>query len=200
MDVQMPEMDGLEATRHIRAREQGTGRHVPVVALTAHALTGDRERFLAAGMDAYVSKPLNGAELFQTIRDVVTTTSSKTVEASPPPEDPRPVLDRDGAIARLGGNAQLLPEFAGLLVGQCDKLLPQIADAVQTGDAKKLRHAAHTLKSAVAFFGAPQAKEAAQRLEEMGDAGELEGSAPVLAKLKAEVDRLLAALRETVLS
>jgi two-component system sensor histidine kinase/response regulator len=67
MDVQMPEMDGLETTGHIRAREQGTGRHVPVIAMTAHAMKGDRERCLQAGMDGYISKPVQPAELFEAI-------------------------------------------------------------------------------------------------------------------------------------
>ena len=70
MDVQMPQMDGLEATAAIRAREHATGGHMPIIALTAHAMTGDRERCLAAGMDAYVSKPLRPDELFATIESV----------------------------------------------------------------------------------------------------------------------------------
>jgi CheY-like chemotaxis protein len=71
MDVQMPRLDGIDATRAIRAAEAFSGRHVPIIAITAHAMTGDRERFLEAGMDAYVPKPLDAALLFETIEQVL---------------------------------------------------------------------------------------------------------------------------------
>src|SRR5204863_7953110 len=71
MDVQMPDMDGLEVTAAIRHREAPTGRHLPIIALTAHAMKGDRERFLAAGMDGYVAKPVRDQELWDTIDAVV---------------------------------------------------------------------------------------------------------------------------------
>jgi PAS domain S-box-containing protein len=196
MDVQMPEMDGMEATRRIRTQEQKTGRHTPIIALTAHAITGDRERFLAAGMDCYVTKPLRGEELVKAMHDLVPKSdpAATVVEVA----DTGEIFDRDGAIARLGGNPDFLPEVVGLFVSQCEKLMPQLAEAVRLGDAKKLRHVAHTLKGAIAFFGAPQAKELAQQLERMGDAGTLDGSEAVLARFTTEVDRLLAVLREQV--
>jgi CheY-like chemotaxis protein len=75
MDVQMPEMDGLEATTKIRESEQGTSNHIPIIAITAHAMKGDREQFLAAGMDSYVSKPIRPDALFETIKKVLATTS-----------------------------------------------------------------------------------------------------------------------------
>jgi len=79
MDVQMPEMDGLEATVAIRAREQSTGGHVPIIAMTAHAMVGDKERCLASGMDAYISKPLQALELFQAIEALVPTSKPSTI-------------------------------------------------------------------------------------------------------------------------
>jgi two-component system, sensor histidine kinase and response regulator len=81
MDIQMPEMDGLEATAHIRTQERTTGAHIPIIAVTAHTLDNDRERCLAAGMDGYVAKPIQAAELWQVITEVATPLSAATSPA-----------------------------------------------------------------------------------------------------------------------
>src|SRR5437879_13261288 len=106
MDVQMPEMDGLEATASIRARERATGRHLPIIAMTAHAMKGDRERCLEAGMDGYVSKPVRAADLLEEI--------DKQVRRAQPTL--RVVLDRAALLERLEGDAELLAEMVGALL------------------------------------------------------------------------------------
>src|SRR6202011_264927 len=121
MDVQMPEMDGFEATARIRPREQGTGRHIPIVAMTAHAMKGDRERCLEAGMDGYVSKPIQARELLRAIEQLVPEAVGMAPEAQGerprgdgrdqpvtgsegPPEAQAPVgLDGAALLARVGG-------------------------------------------------------------------------------------------------
>ena len=85
MDLQMPEMDGFEATSAIREKERSTGRHIPIIAMTAHALKGDQDRCLAAGMDGYISKPIRTSEMFSTIEDVLSRFRNNTDEAEPAP-------------------------------------------------------------------------------------------------------------------
>jgi CheY-like chemotaxis protein len=187
MDVQMPEMDGLETAAALREREKRTGGHVPVIALTAHAMKGDKERCLAAGMDGYVTKPLRARELFQTLERLV----------APPPEDTP--LDRAAALEQAGGDVTLLGELADLFLSECPKLLAAISEAVRSQDAGRLRQAAHTLKGSVSNFAARSAVAAAERLEQLGKTGDLTGADEALAALQTEVERLqpaLAALRK----
>jgi signal transduction histidine kinase/DNA-binding response OmpR family regulator len=147
MDVQMPDMDGLEATAHIRAREKETGRRLPVVAMTARAMAGDRERCLAAGMDGYVMKPIRDEDLRQAIRSIT------------PPAPP--AFDPTAALERVGGDKDVLASLVQLFRTDSARLLPEIRAAVEEGDATRLNRAAHTLKGMVGFFGAAGATEAA---------------------------------------
>jgi signal transduction histidine kinase/CheY-like chemotaxis protein len=201
MDMQMPDMDGLEATRLIRAREDGTGRHVPVVAMTAHAMEGVRERCLAAGMDGYVSKPIRDRELWGAIAAVVPAGVGQVFEPDEPrsqagkPDLPEPptddmVLDRESALGRVGGNLDLLRQLAGVFREDCARLVPEVREALARGDAAGLREAAHTLKGMVGFFAAPAATVAARRLEQLGEQGQLDGSEEVLATLVREIERV----------
>jgi CheY-like chemotaxis protein len=200
MDVQMPEMDGFAATAAIRKREKASGGHVPIVALTAHAMKGDRERCLASGMDAYVSKPLRAEELFETIARLVPVAgAAKSVPREHEPPTVRApstgaVFDRTEALAAIEGDEELLRELIGLFLAQADKLVPEIRGASERGDSKVLERAAHKLKGSMGSFGAELASETALRLEIMGRNGDLLQIDEAVADLEHEVARLRQAL------
>ena len=149
----MPEMGGLEATAAIRARERDTGGHVPIIALTAHAMSGDRERCLAAGMDAYVSKPLRPDELFSTIDWYRgPQRQSGASRATVPEPRPGPAVDRVALLAAFGGQATLLADAAGVFLTDAPLMLGRIRAAAQTGDLIEIAAAAHALKGAAGLF------------------------------------------------
>jgi PAS domain S-box-containing protein len=192
MDVEMPEMGGFEATAAIRASEP-QGRHLPIIALTAHAMKGDRERCLAAGMDDYLTKPIRGLELFRAMERLL------SHESIPPPAEhdssPAPdVLDRAAAMERVGGDPQLLRDLAAVFVTESPKWLKEIHEAIQAEDAMKLKRSAHTLKGAVGIFGATEAFEASLRLEKMGSQNDLSQVAQAWSLLEHALDRLRPAL------
>src|SRR5262249_10544546 len=149
MDVQMPEMDGLEATAAIRQKEKAAHSHIPIVALTAHAMSGDRERCLEAGMDAYISKPLQAAELL----DVVTSLVDVVDSGRPPVRDnggsSQVVFDRSKALAQTEGDVELLGQLVQLFFDQSAGLLPELRDAIARGDGKALERSAHKLKGSL---------------------------------------------------
>ena len=192
MDVQMPEMDGFEATAAIRAREAQTGVHLPIIAMTAHAMKGDRERCLAAGMDAYVAKPIRPEELFEAI-DAVTGVSGSRSE-QPAPAAVGDVLDEAAALAQMDGDAELLAEMARVLLQDCPNQLATIRAAITHGDSKLVERAAHKLKGSLGIFGAKQAFEAALRLETMAGGGDLAQAEETFAVLEAALKRLTPAL------
>ena len=177
MDVQMPEMGGFEATRAIRAHEKQTGGHVPIVAMTAHAMKGDKERCLEAGMDAYISKPVQAEELAQVIGQVVAEPSKGASAA----------FDLPALMVRLRGDTRLLKELADLFLAEQVKIQASIDDAVARRDAAALQYAAHALKGAVGNFLANDAFLAAQQLEELARGGDL-----------SEVDQARARVEETI--
>jgi CheY-like chemotaxis protein/HPt (histidine-containing phosphotransfer) domain-containing protein len=188
MDVQMPEMDGLQATVAIRDREKGSGGHIPIIAMTAYALKGDCERCLAAGMDGYVAKPARATDLVRAIE--------AAVPALPESGGPAPAegFDWKEALAAVAGDRQLLAELAELFLGECPGWMREIETAISAGDPVRLRSAAHTLKGGLGPFAAHAAFDAAFRLETMGRKGDLTGAAEALAVLTGEVVRLQPAL------
>jgi PAS domain S-box-containing protein len=187
MDVQMPEMDGLETTERLRAAEQGTGRRTPVIALTAHAMKGDRERFMAAGMDGYLAKPLRSADLEQAIAGCLAPTRDPQVEE---------VLDADGFLARLGGNARLAVEILDLFSADSEVRMRQIREALKEHARAPLARAAHTLRGALADLGAAKAVEAAGTLEAISRDGEVGGWEAALEALEKEMTRVARAVEE----
>ena len=218
MDVQMPEMDGLEATAAIRRAEAQTGGHVPIIAMTAHAMKGDRDRFLAAGMDGYVAKPVRPHELYAAVEGggpndedgllapagfdgLRRAQSSRELSRTEVP------FEWESALENVGGDGAMLRELAEIFFVECPKLMEQIREHIASADGPELRRAAHTLKGSAHVFGAEEAADAAHRLEEIGREGfdgELSrteafaDAEEALALLEDEVARLLPALRERV--
>jgi len=198
MDVQMPEMDGLETTEIIREKETG-GKHIPILAMTAHAMKGDRERCLEAGMDDYLSKPFKSKELYETIDKMVSSTNSE----SPAPAGDHDqciegVFDKEATLERLDGDATLLSEISALFLEDCDNLMHEISTAVENRDAPGLEHAAHTLKGAVGNFFAKAAVEAALNMEKIGRSGDLDRADENLSCLQQQIETLKIALTTLV--
>ncbi len=197
MDVEMPVMDGFAATAAIREREKETGRHIPIVAMTAHAMKGDRERCLEAGMDDYVPKPLRVEQLMEVIERL---TSGGKEEAAPAEPEPsvgaEPPFRLDQALERVGGDEDLLREIAEMFLSESQTLLEQARQAIVQGDAALLRRAGHTLKGLARNFGAEDAAQAALAVERIGDEGRLDEAPAATDRLQAEVARLSEALRD----
>jgi CheY-like chemotaxis protein/HPt (histidine-containing phosphotransfer) domain-containing protein len=191
MDVQMPEMDGLEATAAIRFRERGTGRHLPILAMTAHAMAGDRERCLDAGMDGYIQKPLRPDELIAAIERAV----GARADAPPGPRQDAGVdLDEKALLASYGGNGTLLCEVIEVFLAECPRTLETIRRAFERNDAGELAAAAHALKGSVGLFVQGGPYEVARRLEHAGRSGRIEQAGPLIAELEAGMDTLVDAL------
>ena len=192
MDVQMPEMDGLEATAAIRQAETPTGGHIPIIAMTAHAMKGDRDRFLAAGMDGYVAKPVRPHELYAAVEGCGPNAEAGLLASADVP------FAWDAALERVGGDEAMLRDLAEMFFAECPKLMQQIREHLAGADGPELRRAAHTLKGSAHVFGAEATAAAAHRLEEIGREEAFADAGEALALLEDEVARLLPALREQV--
>jgi len=188
MDVQMPEMGGLEATAAIRAKETASGRHVPILAMTAHALKGDRERCLSAGMDGYISKPIRPPEMFRTIEDL----NLRAETPSSPPDDS--LLDRREVLYRFDDDLQLLREAVEDFLDQCPTRLSGLREALACGDCSTVTRLAHALKGSAGNFAAHHAVDAAQKLETIGREGDVARGIEAFTELEAALERLKPAL------
>ena len=193
MDVQMPEMSGLETTAAIRERERTTGKHLPIIAMTAHALKGDRERCLAAGMDAYVPKPIDPKKLATAIETQIG--SAAAASSTPTKEGSRePGFDSNSVLERVGGDRELLKEVASLFFEDTPRLLAEIRAAIDHNDPPALERSAHRLKGSVSNFGAKAAQEAALRLELMGRAGDVSTASGRYQELERELAAVTSAI------
>ena len=193
MDIQMPEMNGFEATAAIREYEEETENHIPIIAMTAHAMKGDRERCLDSGMDGYVSKPIQAKALFAALAEL-SGDAPAAVDAAPEPEAGAsaevPALDYEEVAERFAGDTELVAELVDLFLEDLPRLMQEIEAAVATGDARALQRSAHTLKGAVGNFGAHPCFDASRELEYMGRDEELSGAADGFALLSSEMERL----------
>jgi signal transduction histidine kinase/CheY-like chemotaxis protein/HPt (histidine-containing phosphotransfer) domain-containing protein len=203
MDVQMPDMDGLQAVAALRRQEAGTGRRVPVIAVTAHAMQGDRERCLAAGMDGYVTKPISGATLARAIAAALDRPSAMpSVEDQP--QSPGPVatagensaLDAPALLRRLGGNRALLAQVVQLFRTDSTRRMSALAEAVASQDWARVRLEAHTLKGTLGNLCADGAYAAALRLEQLARNQSSAELAEAFQSLTAEMDTLQPVLAE----
>ena len=191
MDVQMPEMGGLEATALIRDHERTAGGHVPIVALTARAMAGDREQCLAAGMDAYVSKPLRPEDLFTAIDSVTQRSSPAAASTSAAPDK----VDRDALLEGFGGRADLLKHVVEVFLEDAPATLARVKQAIEAGNGAEVAAGAHSLKGSVGLFSQGQAFEGARRLEQIGKSGDLSQAEAVRAEVEEGVSRVTTELR-----
>jgi len=201
MDVQMPDMDGLETTAAIRARELLTGGHVPVIAVTAHAMKGDRERCLAAGMDGYLSKPVQVHELLSLLREYEALPApamglphlQQREEARPSGEGGEPV-DTCALLDRLDGDSQLLSELIEIYLNESPSLLAAAQRALEEKKGGDLARLAHTIKGSAGNFLARASFEAAERLEALAEQGDFLRAQEAMSALEREMQRLTQAL------
>jgi len=198
MDIQMPEMGGIEATEEIRRKEKSNGGHIPIFAMTAHAMPGDRERCLAAGMDGYVPKPIDPKLFTQIIETGALPSSATAVGGDAKPADQMKTegaIDAEKLLARFDGNRKLLGSLIGTFRHDCPKMMAKIQGGLSARDPRALAEAAHALKGSVGNFGPSSAFETAREIEKTGREGKLDGAWELYATLEDDLARLLPALR-----
>jgi two-component system sensor histidine kinase/response regulator len=180
MDIQMPGMDGFACTAAIRSIEAGSDRHIPIVAMTAHALAGDREKCLAAGMDDYVSKPIRRDELFRALAAAI----------SPP----RGLVDFSGVLSQLGNDREALRDIVQAYIDETRENLERLPAAIASGEWSEVRRLAHTVKGAMRMFRAEAAQGLAQRLEQLSGQEDRTGAAELCLHMKAAVEAVIEVL------
>lgn len=205
MDAQMPELDGLEATEMIRARERGTAARIPIIAMTAAAMKGDRERCLNAGMDDYVAKPVNPGELYATIDRYVSRTArgdaaSRVEEIAPlaspdAPASEASLIDLSITEHQFRSAPAAVRPLAEAFEHECSQTLGRMRSGIEDSDMKAIRRAAHTLQGAAGIFGANQLIDRAADVEQAVDAANSDALRRALQALAATMDETLRSLR-----
>jgi signal transduction histidine kinase len=196
MDVQMPELDGMEATRIIRHRERESGGHQPIIAMTAHAMKGDREKCLDGGMDGYVSKPIRPKTLQEEIQRVLADCRDAGPVESPLPDATvesmrtADIFDEEELLERVDGDSELAQELLELFTEQRDPMFSAVRDALASRDSELLRTAAHTLKGALGNISAKSASEAARLVEYAAAEDDMVTAAGHVTTLRGELERL----------
>jgi two-component system sensor histidine kinase/response regulator len=201
--VQMPEMDAFEALRGIREMEQSSGDRTPIIAMTAHAMAGDRERCLAGGMDDYIAKPVRKEDLLRVIESYGRATKRPNPE--PPPEsvpnrlktEPTSFLcTRQELLQQCEGDEELMDKLISLFNENTPQILNAIRESIAQRDGPGLARGAHKLLSSTGAFGAERARALASRLEKQGERNEFDGASERFAELEREIDKIHAALSD----
>jgi len=197
MDMQMPEMDGFEATAAIHDKEKTTGNHTPIIAMTAHAMKGDRELCLEKGMDGYISKPIKKEVLYKTIEEIGSGSDDvQTAQADRIADDQ--VFNKEEALEHVGGDMDILKELIEVFFEECPKLMDEIRETMASGDNTALRRAAHTLKGTADIFSAKNVVETALKLEMMAHDEKLDGIEETWSSLEKEIAQLQPALKKLI--
>jgi len=198
MDIQMPEMNGWEATRAIRESERGTGEHIPIAAMTAHAMKRDHERCIAAGMDDYLTKPIHTPELLALVEKIGSRKAfaerSQVVTVEKPEPGSGPAIDMADVLDRLDGDRELFHEMAQVFRDGCPKATEDLRRAIDNQDAQALERRAHNLKGSSANLGAVAVSHAAAALEDCARSGKLEQAGDLFKTLERNLDHLLSEL------
>jgi two-component system, sensor histidine kinase and response regulator len=195
MDVQMPEMNGWEATQAIREKERTIGGRIPIIAMTAHAMKGDDERCFAAGMDDYLTKPIRTEELMAVLEKVGMRKVGR--EARQGPAKVRvdaKFVDVAAALERLGGDRELYYELVEVFRTECPGIAEEIRRAIEGRDSKTLERGAHTLRGSSSNLGAIGVSEAARELEKLARSETLENAEEQYKVLQHEIERLFSEL------
>jgi signal transduction histidine kinase/DNA-binding response OmpR family regulator len=193
MDVQMPEMDGLAATRTIRAQERETASHIPIVAMTAHAMKGDRERCLESGMDDYLAKPVSSREIADAIKRIFPLAPTAAA-----PSGRSNSWSAARALAQVEGDEKLLHEIVAIFVDEAPKLIANLRQAIMARDLEVVERTAHNLKGQLGYLGAKAAAQKSRQLEDTGHRGDLPRAQRIVDELEKEISELIDAMRQAV--
>ena len=194
MDVHMPNMGGFEATAEIRTCERASGRaRLPVIALTALAMTGDREKCLQAGMDAYLTKPINARELFGALSQILPqgASASSPAAAAPVAAVAAPVVDVDALRRNMDDDEEMLQDIVGAFLRDHVTQLKELHRGLGTQDAQGALRSAHTLKGLLLTLAAQPAADAALEVEHAVRAGDLPRAVALLPNLEAHLTQLM---------
>jgi PAS domain S-box-containing protein len=194
MDVQMPEMGGLEATRVIREKEKGSGHHLPIIAMTAHAMQGDREQCIESGMDGYLAKPIDPKTFLQTVEGISARSVGSESAENEGTAGLAGALDGKALLARFSGNRKLLRDIVKTFREDCPRMMGRIRAALTARDAVALADGAHALKGSIGNFGDSAALETTREMEKAARQGKLDGTWELYATLEDQIASLLPAL------
>ena len=195
MDVQMPELDGLDATREIRARESIDGGHIPIVAMTARAMKGDREQCLEAGMDGYVAKPVRKSDLYAAISPFFDAANNRLVRDKGDDQPALGPVDWSAAMELVDGDEEILQAVIEETLEEVPELLEQLDQSLEQNQTEEAHRCAHTIKASGRTFGAAEVQEQARHIEELAGQARLDVARERVPPLREAIDAMLRELQ-----